>query len=449
MNRDEMLGRVRDRTSPWDMLIIGGGATGVGTAVDAASRGYDVLLIEQSDFGKGTSSRSTKLIHGGVRYLQQGNISLVMEALKERGILRRNAPHLVHDLAFIVPNYDWWEAPFYGIGMKVYDLLAGQYGFGASRLLSREETLRRIPTLKTEGLRGGVVYYDGQFDDARLLIHLVMTAAERGATLLNYVRLVALRKNSNGFLNGAVLLDVETGTEYEVRARVIINATGPFTDAVRRLDEPDAPPLIAPSQGVHLVFDKSFLPGESSIMVPHTRATVVGTTDVPVAEPALEPAPTSEEIDFIIETAGEYLYKAPGRADVLSAFTGIRPLVKSSQGKNTAALSREHSIHISGSGLVTIAGGKWTTYRNSSPSPVSPASSRSTAITPARRSSAGWRVTAPTLPPWPTCSVRTARLQRSCTRRCPPLPAKCSGPCGARRRGRWMIFSPAAPAACC
>src|SRR5271165_1254730 len=204
LNRTEMLKRVSERTSPWDLVIVGGGATGVGVAVDAASRGFEVLLLESHDFGKGTSSRSTKLVHGGVRYLEQGNISLVMEALKERGLLIQNAPHLVHDLGFVVPNYDWWEAPFYGIGLKMYNLLAGKYGFGSSEILSREETLQRLPNIKTEGLRGGVVYFDGQFDDSRLLINLVTTAAEQGATLLNYTRVVGLTKDAEGVVNGVV-----------------------------------------------------------------------------------------------------------------------------------------------------------------------------------------------------------------------------------------------------
>ncbi len=375
MNRAEMMSRILDRTEPWDMLVVGGGATGVGIAVDAASRGYDLLLLEQSDFGKGTSSRSTKLVHGGVRYLQQGNIALVIEALKERGLLRENAPHLVHDLAFIVPNYDWWAAPFYGVGLKVYDLLAGRYGFGPSKILSPEETLKQIPTLRTEGLRGGIIYYDGQFDDARLLINLVRTAADQGAALLNYARVIAFTKDSGGYLNGAVFEDVETGKEHKLKARVVINATGPFTDKVRQMDEPEVSPIISPSQGVHLVLDKSFLPGKSAIMVPHTKdgrvmfalpylgATLVGTTDTPVAESSLEPSPLPEEIDFVLETAGEYLQKAPSRNDILSVFTGIRPLVKQSDDKNTAALSRDHVILISNSGLLTMAGGKWTTYR--------------------------------------------------------------------------------------
>src|SRR5437868_5172175 len=228
MTRDEMWRRVRTHTKPWDIIVVGGGATGVGVAIDAASRGYDVLLLEQSDFGKGTSSRSTKLAHGGVRYLEQGNIGLVMEALRERGLLRQNAPHLVNDLAFVVPNYDWWEAPFYGLGLKLYDLLAGKYGFGPSQILSREETLQRLPTIKQEGLRGGVAYFDGQFDDARLLIHLAMTAAGHDAVLLNYCPVKAFTRALDGFVDGVIFADVESGKELQARARVVVNATGAF-----------------------------------------------------------------------------------------------------------------------------------------------------------------------------------------------------------------------------
>ncbi len=376
MNRPEMLSRVCAQSEPWDMVIIGGGATGVGIAVDAASRGYDVLLLEQSDFGKGTSSRSTKLVHGGVRYLEQGNISLVMEALKERGLLRQNAPHLVRDLGFVVPNYDWWEAPFYGLGLKVYNLLAGKYGFGPSQILSREETLERLPTIKTEGLRGGVVYYDGQFDDARLLINLAATAAEQGATLLNYAPVTGLTHGDDGFLDGVEAKDLESGDSFRARAKVVVNATGAFCDGVRQLANPGAAPLIAPSQGIHLVFDRSFLPGNNAIMVPHTSDgrvlfaipwhghTLVGTTDTPVPNASLEPVPQEAEIEFILTTAAEYLHKAPQRSDVLSAFAGIRPLVRSGDARNTASLSRDHTIHIDSSGLLTITGGKWTTYRH-------------------------------------------------------------------------------------
>jgi glycerol-3-phosphate dehydrogenase len=376
MNRSEMLVRALARRTPWDMVIVGGGATGVGIAVDAASRGYEVLVLEQSDFGKGTSSRSTKLVHGGVRYLEQGNIALVMEALKERGLLRQNAPHLVSDLGFVVPNYDWWEAPFYGIGLKVYNLLAGKYGFGPSEILSREETLARLPTIKTEGLRGGVVYYDGQFDDSRLLVNLVTTAAEQGATLLNYTGVTALTKGADGFVDGVVAREQESGQELRAAAKVVVNAAGPFCDAVRRMAEPGVMSMIAPSQGVHLVFPGSFLPGESAIMVPHTDDgrvmfgipwhghALVGTTDTPIAEAPLEPRALPEEVDFILETAGRYLHRAPTRADVSSVFVGVRPLVRSGDGGNTAALSRDHTIRIDASGLLTIAGGKWTTYRN-------------------------------------------------------------------------------------
>jgi glycerol-3-phosphate dehydrogenase len=379
MNRSQMLARGFGRREPWDMVIIGGGATGVGVAVDAASRGYDVLLLEQHDFGKGTSSRSTKLIHGGVRYLEQGNIALVMEALRERGRLRQNAPHLVRDLAFVVPAYGWWESPFYGLGLKIYNLLSGRYRFGASHRLSKEQTLKHLPTIKTEGLRGGVLYYDGQFDDARLLINLVATAAEQGATVLNYVPVIGLTRDDDGFVDGVMARDLESGHEARLAARVVINAAGPFCDQVRRLAEPATTDIIAPSQGIHLVFDRSFLPGACAIMVPHTRDgrvmfaipwhghTLVGTTDTPIHEVALEPRPTDEEIAFILETAAHYLVRPPARSDVLSVFTGIRPLVQEGSAagvKNTAALSRDHTLHIDASGLLTITGGKWTTYRN-------------------------------------------------------------------------------------
>ena len=375
MNRTEIWDRVRRHSQPWDMIVVGGGATGVGVAIDAASRGYDVLLLEQSDFGKGTSSRSTKLAHGGVRYLEQGNIALVMEALKERGLLLQNAPHLVHDLAFIVPNYEWWEAPFYGMGLKLYQLLAGKYGFGKSRLLSREETLERLPTIKTDGLRGGAIYYDGQFDDARLLIHMVVTAWDQGAALLNYVAVTGIAKDAQGFVSGITARDSETGEEFRTSAKVVINATGAFTDDLRRAADPSIEPMIAPSQGIHLVFGPDFLPGNSAIMVPRTRDgrvlfaipwhghVLVGTTDTPVSAPSLEPIALESEVDFILSTAGEVLSKTPTRDDVLSVFAGIRPLVRAEGAVNTAALSRDHVIHIDSSGLMTITGGKWTTYR--------------------------------------------------------------------------------------
>jgi len=375
MNRDEIWKRVREHRNPWDMIVIGGGATGVGVAIDGASRGYDVLLLEQSDFGKGTSSRSTKLAHGGVRYLEQGNLSLVMEALKERGLLLQNAPHLVHDLAFVVPNYEWWEAPFYGIGLKLYQLLAGKYGFGKSRLLSREETLERLPTIKTEGLRGGAIYYDGQFDDSRLLTHMAITAFEQGAALLNYFEVTGLAKDSQGFVDGVIARDAETGEELRAWGKVVVNATGAFADRLRRAADPSVAPMIAPSQGIHLVFKSDFLPANSAIMVPHTSDgrvlfaipwhdhVMVGTTDTPVSTSTLEPVALDSEVEFILSTAAQYLTRSPTRADVLSVFAGIRPLVRAEGVANTAALSRDHVIHIDSSGLMTVCGGKWTTYR--------------------------------------------------------------------------------------
>ncbi len=374
MRRDEMLRKIRERGEPWDIAVIGGGATGVGVAVDAASRGLDVVLVEAHDFGKGTSSRSTKLVHGGVRYLEQGNVPLVMSALKERGLLRQNAPHLVHDLAFVVPNYSWWEAPFYGIGLKLYDLLAGKYGFGASKVLSKEETLARLPALEPEELRGGVVYYDGQFDDARLLIHLAMTAADHGGTLVNYCPATGLLRDAEGYVNGLTARDAESGEEFRLPARIVVNATGVFSDTIRRMADPSTEPLVVTSQGIHLVFDRSFLKGDTALMVPRTSDgrvlfvipwhghAVAGTTDTPVDAPSLEPRPLEEEIEFILETAGRYLTRPPTRADVLSVYVGLRPLVKG-DGK-TSALSRDHIIHVDPSGLLTITGGKWTTYRH-------------------------------------------------------------------------------------
>lgn len=371
-----MLEQAAAREGPWDIIIIGGGATGVGVAVDASSRGYATLLLERGDFGKGTSSRSTKLVHGGVRYLEQGNISLVMEALRERGLLRQNAPHLVSDLPFIVPSYSWWEGPFYGVGLKLYQLMSGKYGFGPSEYLSSEETARRLPNVKTEGLTGGVVYFDGQFDDTRLLIQLAATAAEHDAALINYARVTALRKGGDGMVNGVEWEDTETGTKSIASARVVINATGPFTDSVRKLAEPEAEAMISPSQGAHLVLDRSFLPGDTAIMVPHTSDgrvmfaipwhghTLVGTTDTPMDHIPVEPVALDQEIDFMLGTGALYLAKAPKREDILSVFAGIRPLAKSGEGKNTSKLSRDHVIHIDRSGLLSIAGGKWTTYRN-------------------------------------------------------------------------------------
>jgi len=301
-----------------------------------------------------------------VRYLEQGNVPLVMSALKERGLMRQNAPHLVHDLAFVVPNYSWWEAPFYGIGLKLYDLLAGKYGFGASKLLSKNETLERLPGLEPEGLTGGVVYYDGQFDDARLLIHLAMTAADHGAALMNYCPATAVLRDADGYVSGLSARDAETGEEFQIAARMVVNATGVFTDEVRRMADPAAEQLVVTSQGIHLVFDRSFLKSDTALMVPRTSDgrvlfvipwhghAVAGTTDTPVDAPSLEPR--------VLETAGRYLSRPPERKDVLAVYVGLRPLVKG-DGK-TSALSRDHVIHVDTSGLLTITGGKWTTYRH-------------------------------------------------------------------------------------
>lgn len=374
MNRNQAIQRIEDTSEVWDFVIIGGGATGLGAAVDASTRGYRTLLVEQHDFAKGTSSRSTKLVHGGVRYLKQGNISLVLEALHERGLLARNAPHLVHALSFIVPIYSWWEGPFYGIGMKIYDRLAGKLGLAPSANLSREETIRRIPTIEQNGLLGGVVYFDGQFDDSRLAINLAQTIFDNGGVAANYMQVTNLTR-TNGLINGVTLQDHISGREYTVTAKAVINATGVFCDAIRKMDDSGARSIVAPSQGSHLVLPKSFLPGDSAIMVPHTPDgrvlfavpwhdhVVVGTTDIAVDAPEMEPIPMAEEIDFILTTSAKYLAKAPQREDVLSVFAGLRPLVKSGDAKSSAALSRDHTILISHSGLITITGGKWTTYR--------------------------------------------------------------------------------------
>jgi glycerol-3-phosphate dehydrogenase len=374
MNRTTSLKRLSSQQGPFDLVVVGGGATGLGTAVDAASRGHTVCLVEQSDFAKGTSSRSTKLVHGGVRYLKQGNISLVMEALRERGRLHRNAPHLVHSMPFVIPTYHWWEGPFYGAGMKVYDQLAGELGLSPSRMLNKEETLERIPTIEQEHLTGGVVYHDGQFDDARLAVTLAQTAFRLGAVVLNYVACTGLLK-ANGRICGIKARDTEAGDEFEIEARSVINATGVFVDELRQKDDAEAKGIVSVSQGVHIVLPREFLPGDSAIMIPKTEdgrvlfavpwhnRVVVGTTDTPVSGTSLEPRALPEERDFLISHATRYLTRDPRPEDVLSIYAGLRPLVKQGEGKNTAALSRDHTILISSSGLVTVTGGKWTTYR--------------------------------------------------------------------------------------
>lgn len=373
MERKKIIKKIKK--NDWDIVIIGGGATGLGCAVDAASRGYKTLLLEQIDFSKGTSSRSTKLVHGGVRYLQQGDVSLVFEALKERGLMFKNAPHLVTNQSFVIPNYEWWGGPFYTIGLKVYDMMSGKLGLGPSKHLSRTEAIEALPTISEEGLTGGVIYQDGQFDDSRMAISLAMTAVDYGASVLNHCKVTSLLKDGE-LINGVVAEDQETGEKLEIKSKVVINATGVFADEVIQMDEPEKPEMITPSQGIHLILDKSFLPSEYAIMVPHTSDgrvmfavpwhdhVVVGTTDTLIENHSLEPVALESEIDFVLETAGEYLTKKPTRKDVLSVFAGLRPLAKpEGEKKATKEISRGHKVLISVSGLITVIGGKWTTYR--------------------------------------------------------------------------------------
>lgn len=375
MNRSELLSQLRTK-DPWDIAVIGGGATGLGVAVDAATRGYRTLLVEAEDFAKSTSSRSTKLVHGGVRYLEQGDIPLVLEALRERGLLHRNAPHLVRHLSFIVPRYQWWEGPFFGIGLKVYDALAGKLNLAPSRMLSRDETIERIPNIEADRLQGGVEYFDGQFDDARLAITLAQTAHHHGACLINYLRVTGLTKE-DGIVKGFTCTDAETNERFAISADVVINATGIFADQVRRMDDAHTPPVVQPSQGVHLVFDRSFLLGESAIMVPHTDdgrvlfvipwhgKVLVGTTDTPMNQAEIEPRALPAEIGFILRNAARYLARDPKESDILSIFAGQRPLVRppGKDGAPTKSISRNHEVLVSDTGLITVVGGKWTTYR--------------------------------------------------------------------------------------
>ncbi|MCK5208948.1 MAG: glycerol-3-phosphate dehydrogenase/oxidase [Cyclobacteriaceae bacterium] len=375
MDRNNMLMRLKE-VEEWDIIVIGGGASGLGTALDAASRGFKTLLLEQNDFAKGTSSRSTKLVHGGVRYLQQGDISLVLEALRERGLMLQNAPHLVRNQSFIIPNYEWWGGPFYAIGLKMYDMMAGKLGLGPSKSLTPEETIKSIPTLVNNGLKGGVVYQDGQFDDARMAISLALTCADYGGTVLNYMEVTGLLKNDEDIIEGVEVRDLENNENYRLKAKAVINATGVWADRVMQMDKPDTKDMIRPSQGVHLVLDKSFLQSKDAIMIPHTsdgrvlfavpwyNRVIVGTTDTLVKDASLEPRALEEEIEFILNTAGIYLTKVPTRKDVKSIFAGLRPLAASEgDEKSTKEISRHHKVLISISGLITITGGKWTTYR--------------------------------------------------------------------------------------
>ncbi len=377
MKRSDCVQKMAEGVRTWDIIIVGGGATGLGCGVDAAARGYSVLLLEQSDFAEATSSRSTKMVHGGVRYLAQGNISLVTEALRERGILRQNAPHLCYNQKFVVPDYNFLGLPYYGTGLKLYDLLARKLSFGPSQILSKKSVVREIPGVLQEKLKGGVTYHDGQFDDARLALTLAKTMSDLGGVPVNYVKVTGLLKNAPGYVCGVEAEDKLTGKTYELKAKAVINATGIFADGMMNLDNPDHKKLIAPSQGIHLVIDQEFLGGQTGLMVPKTDdgrviffvpwhgKVVVGTTDTPIDEVSMEPQAFKEEVDFLVEHSARYLARPPKHSDVRSVFCGIRPLIAAgdSSGK-TSKLSRDHFLTVSPNKLLTIAGGKWTTYRH-------------------------------------------------------------------------------------
>lgn len=376
MKRADFIQQMEDSSKEWDFIIIGGGATGLGSGLDAAARGYSVLLLEQGDFAEATSSRSTKMVHGGVRYLAQGNISLVMEALYERGVLRQNAPHMCYNQKFIVPDYKWWGLPYYGIGLKMYDLLSRKYSFGKSQIFSANKVAQEVPKVLRCGLKGGVTYHDGQFDDARLAVTLAQTMNDMGGCPVNYAKVTGLLKNPSGYVCGVSAEDKLSGKTYELKAKAVINATGIFTDDIMNMDNADHKKLIAPSQGIHIVIDREFLGGKTGIMVPKTDdgrviffvpwhgKVVVGTTDTPLSGVSMHPKPFDEEIDFLVEHSARYLSKPPTRADIRSVFVGIRPLVAAAEGEKTSKLSRDHYLTVSPNKLLTIAGGKWTTYRH-------------------------------------------------------------------------------------
>ena len=367
-------------TPRFDVAVVGGGATGLGVALDAAARGFSVVLLEAHDFAKGTSSRSTKLVHGGVRYLAQGDVALVREALRERGALLRNAPHLASPVGFVMPSYRWWETPFYGAGLRLYDLLAGAERLGRTAWLGPAATARALPGVRTDGLRGGVAYWDGQFDDARLAVALARTAASRGALLLNHAPVDGLLHEA-GRVAGVLAHDAESGRRLVVRARAVVNATGVWVDALRGHESAAtgraAQALVTPSQGIHLVVDRAFLPGDRALLVPSTAdgrvlfavpwlgRTVLGTTDTPREDAALEPQPFADEVAFVLREAARYLARAPSREDVTSVWVGLRPLVRppDDAGRATRRISREHTVELGPTGLVTVTGGKWTTYR--------------------------------------------------------------------------------------
>lgn len=375
MKRNEELNKITS-VKEWDFIVIGGGASGLGSALDAVSRGFKTLLLESHDFAKATSSRSTKLVHGGVRYLAQGDIGLVREALKERGLLAKNAAHVVKNQSFIIPNYTWWEGIYYKIGLSVYDFLAGKLSLGKTKYISKSKTIEKLPTIAQENLVSGVVYQDGQFDDARLAINLTQTIIEKGGTAVNYIKVINLIKNDSNKIVGVVAEDQFTKQQYKIHAQVVINATGVFTNHILNMNNPKHGKFVVPSQGIHLVLDRSFLKSEDAIMIPktsdgrvlfvvpwHNRA-LVGTTDTLLENESFEPRALEEEISFVLNTARQYLAKKPTREDVKSVFAGLRPLAAPKDGsKSTKEVSRSHKIVTSDTGLISIIGGKWTTYR--------------------------------------------------------------------------------------
>lgn len=376
MKREELINKIADSSKVWDVVVVGGGATGLGIAVDAVTRGYSTALFEWEDFAKATSSRSTKLVHGGVRYLAQGDVFLVLEALHERGLLKKNAPHLVKNETFVIPNYRYWDNILYTVGLTLYDMLAGGLSLGRSKYQSRKKTVEHLPTIRTEGLKGGVIYHDGQFDDSRLAINLAQTCVDNGGCPVNRMKVVGILHSPEGKINGVKVMDLDSGKEYEVKAKSVINATGIFVDSIMEMDVPTHEHMVKPSQGVHLVLDKSFLQSDYSIMIPKTDdgrvlfavpwhdKVVVGTTDTLREKPELEPQALEQEVEFILNTAGRYLTRKPQRKDVLSVFAGLRPLAApKKEGKSTKEISRSHKIFVSKHQLVTITGGKWTTYR--------------------------------------------------------------------------------------
>ena len=376
MNRKENIKQISDQEKVWDIAVIGGGSSGLGVALDAVSRGLSVALFEKSDFAKGTSSRSTKLVHGGVRYLAQGDVFLVLEALKERGRLLKNAPHLAHDQSFIIPIYSLFDRLKYTVGLKMYDWMAGKLSLGKSSFISKEETTERLPTIKQEGLKGGVVYHDGQFDDARLALNVAQTCDEKGVAALNYFKVNELHKDHEGKISGLSVKDQFSKNNYSIKAKMVVNATGVFADKILQLDNPGARKMIRPSQGIHLVMDRSFLSGTDALMIPETSdgrvlfavpwhdKLVVGTTDTMRDKPKLEPEALEKEIDFVLKTAEEYLTKKPTRSDVLSVYAGLRPLAApTDDNEKTKEISRSHKVIVSDSNLITLTGGKWTTFR--------------------------------------------------------------------------------------